>query len=58
MNIIIQPFHDYKKWLAEGFRTRDSHIYESLKEDSRIEKILIINRPVSKAEVMLKKKNG
>lgn len=57
MDIIILPFHDYKKWTNEGFRTRDAHLYEHLKRNSDIDKILIINRPVSLLEMIIKKQN-
>ena len=32
MDIIVFPFHDYKKWLNEGFRTRDAHLFEHFKK--------------------------
>ncbi len=56
MNIIIQPFHDFKKWIDEGFRTRDAHLFKSFEKIDSIEKIIIINRPVSLAEIVLKRK--
>lgn len=54
MDIIIVPFHDYKKWLHEGFRTRDAHILQHFMSDPRVDRILIINRPVSLAETLVK----
>lgn len=55
-NIIMVPFHDYKKWLTEGFRTRDSHLFEHFKQSEQIDKIIVINRPISLAEMILKRK--
>lgn len=55
MNIVIVPFHDYKKWQNEGFRTRDAHVCEHFAKDDRIEKLLVVNRPISLAEVVLKR---
>lgn len=55
-NIVIIPFHDYKKWNSEGFRTRDAHIYEHLYKRDDINKILIIDRPTSLAENIYKMK--
>lgn len=52
VNVVIVPFHDYKKWNEEGFRTRDAHVCEHFSENSEIEKILVINRPTSLAEVL------
>jgi teichuronic acid biosynthesis glycosyltransferase TuaH len=55
MNIVIVPFHDYKKWIKEGFRTRDAHLCQHFEKDHNVEKILVINRPVSIAEMILKR---
>ncbi len=57
MDMIVVPFHDYKKWINEGFRTRDAHILQHAMNDSRVDKILVINRPVSMAEMLLKRKS-
>lgn len=56
-DLIIVPFHDYKKWIKEGYRTRDSHLFEHFKNNEMVEKILVVNRPVSLAEILLKHKN-
>lgn len=55
-DLIIVPFHDYKKWKSEGFRTRDAHLFQHLSKNKEIGKILVINRPTSLAEVLLKRK--
>lgn len=59
MNIVIQPFHDYRKWQIEGFRTRDAHFFQHLGKNEYIKKMVIINRPVSFAErlILRKEKN-
>nr|WP_296047178.1 glycosyltransferase [uncultured Blautia sp.] len=57
MDIVMIPFHDYKKWLSEGFRTRDAHLCQHFTERDEIGKILVINRPTSLAEVCLKRIN-
>lgn len=54
MNIVMIPFHDYKKWEQEGYRTRDAHLFLFLKQEKQVKKLLIINRPVSLAEVCVK----
>lgn len=56
-DLIILPMHDYKKWINEGFRTRDGHLFEHFKKDKNISKILVVNRPVSLAECLIKKKS-
>lgn len=55
MDIIVFPFHDYKKWLNEGFRTRDAHLFEHFLKSERVDKVLVVNRPVSLAEICLKR---
>lgn len=56
MDIVIIPFHDYKKWLDEGFRTRDAHLFQHFQKQDSIGKVLVINRPVSIAEMIVKRK--
>lgn len=51
------PFHDYKKWEDEGFRTRDAHLYEHFCKSSIVNNILVINRPTSFAELIVKRKS-
>ncbi|CDM67936.1 hypothetical protein CM240_0771 [Clostridium bornimense] len=55
IDLIVFPFHDYKKWLKEGFRTRDAHLFESYKNSEFVNKVLVVNRPVSIAEMVAKK---
>ena len=56
INLTIVPFHDYKKWINEGFRTRDAHLFEHFSFCDRVNKILVINRPMSLAEALFKRK--
>ncbi len=55
-NLVVIPFHDYKVSLREGFRTRDAHLYEHFMKNHDLDKIVIVNRPTSLAEVLLKRK--
>lgn len=57
MNIVMLPFHDCKKWIGEGYRTRDAHLAENFVNNSAVDKLLVINRPVSLAEKIVKKQN-
>lgn len=57
MNLLIAPFHDWRKILKEGFRTRDAHFIETLKGRNSINKI-IVNRPTTYLEIILKRKNN
>jgi teichuronic acid biosynthesis glycosyltransferase TuaH len=47
------PFHDWKKSVREGFRTRDGHFMEEFIRHPDVDKLLIINRPISLAEMIL-----
>ncbi|PXX27828.1 glycosyltransferase [Arenibacter sp. ARW7G5Y1] len=55
MNLLIVPFHDWRKIILEGFRTRDAHFIEELDKNKDIVKI-IINRPTTLVEIILKRK--
>ncbi|MFI0429728.1 hypothetical protein [Mariniflexile sp. HMF6888] len=57
MNLIIIPFHDWRKSHKEGFRTRDVHFINALSENDSVKKILVINRPTTKVELLYKKNN-
>lgn len=53
-DLIIIPFHDWRKSEKEGFRTRDVHIIKALERNSQIRKILIVNRPCTLPELVYK----
>lgn len=56
MNLVILPFHDWKKNEIEGFRNRDGHLIQHFEKDNRINKILVVDRPVSFPEMVLKRR--
>lgn len=57
IDLVIFPFHDYKKWIKEGFRTRDAHLFQHFSQIEDVNKILVVNRPVSLLELVLKRTN-
>ena len=57
MNILLIPFHDWRKILLEGFRTRDAHFIEEFTK-SKSHKIIIVNRPTTFLEIILKRKRN
>lgn len=57
MNIVMIPFHDCKKWIGEGYRTRDAHLAENFVKKDKVGKLLVVNRPVSLAERILKRQD-
>ena len=54
-NIVIIPFHDWRKIQQEGFRTRDAHFIKQFELNKNIENVLIINRPTTWLEILTKK---
>jgi glycosyltransferase involved in cell wall biosynthesis len=53
-DLVVFPYHDFRKSLDEGFRARDSHWLELLVANAaRFRSITIIDRPVSMAESVL-----
>jgi teichuronic acid biosynthesis glycosyltransferase TuaH len=58
MDLVICPFNDYKKGEQQGFRDREHHFIEALvKAPERFERVLIIDRPVSAIETLVKRNN-
>lgn len=53
VNIIAVPFHDWKKGQSEGFRTRDGHLLQEFRKHPLINKLLIIDRPISIIEMIV-----
>jgi glycosyltransferase involved in cell wall biosynthesis len=57
MKLVMIPFHDWKKCEREGFRTRDAHLMQEFGKHPLVEKMLVINRPVSLSEIVLLRRN-
>ena len=56
MNLIQIPFHDLRKIEVEGHRTRDAHLIEGFVASPRIKKLLVLDRPTTWLEILIKKK--
>lgn len=54
MNIVAIPFHDYRKILLYGYRNRDTHFISNFISSRRVRNVILINRPVSGIELLLK----
>lgn len=54
MQLVIIPFHDWRKNCKEGFRTRDAHFIKEFEKNKSVSKILIVNRPTTFLEIILK----
>jgi teichuronic acid biosynthesis glycosyltransferase TuaH len=57
MNLVVIPFHDWKKCEREGFRTRDAHFMQEFEKHPLIDKLLVVNRPISLVEMILMQRN-
>lgn len=57
LNLVVVPFHDWKKCEREGFRTRDAHFMQEFGKHPAIDKLLIVNRPISLSEIILLRRN-
>jgi teichuronic acid biosynthesis glycosyltransferase TuaH len=55
VRIVAFPYHDWRKGDVEGRRWRDAHLIEALASRPEIERILVIDRPVSRAERIIKR---
>lgn len=53
INLVVIPFHDWKKCEREGFRTRDAHFMQEFQKHPDVDKILVIDRPTSISELVL-----
>ena len=56
LDLIVFPMHDWKKCEKEGFRTRDAHLVLKMAESSKVNKFLFVDRPISIAEMFIKKR--
>ena len=56
MNVVIVPFHDWRKILIEGFRTRDAHFIEQFEKHNNLN--IIVNRPTTRFEISLRRKQN
>lgn len=54
MKIVAFPFHDWHKARREGFRTRDGHLMQQITLREDVEELVVVNRPLSRAERILK----
>ena len=58
VRIVAFPYHDWRKGDVEGRRWRDAHLIEALAALPDVEQILVIDRPVSLAERMIRRTGG
>lgn len=56
MNLIIIPFHDWRKSQREGFRTRDVHFIKAFSKMDNVDNIIVVNRPTTPLELLYNNK--
>ena len=56
MDLIILPFHDWKKVETGGLRSRDGHLLTHFRTSPRVAKILFVDRPISLPERMISRR--
>jgi|LSQX01.1.fsa_nt_gb glycosyltransferase involved in cell wall biosynthesis len=57
INLVFIPFHDWKKCEREGFRTRDAHFMQEFEKHPDVDKMLVIDRPISISEMVVYRRN-
>ena len=57
MNLVCIPYHDWRKIEMEGARTRDAHLMSHLGENPSIDRLIVLNRPITYTEMVLKRRN-
>jgi len=51
-DLLVVPYHSWPKVQREGARTRDAHLISQFAQDPRVRRVLVVNRPVSLAEML------
>lgn len=58
LRIVAFPFHDWRKGDVEGRRWRDAHVIDALATMPEVERILVVDRPLSLAERAIRRRPG
>lgn len=53
LDLVVVPFHDWRKCEREGFRTRDAHFMQHFGRHPAVRRLLVVNRPISLAEIAI-----
>ncbi len=52
VDIVVIPFHDWRKIQREGTRTRDAHLIIGLSTHNEVGRVVVINRPMTVTEMV------
>jgi len=55
IDLVVIPFHDWRKVQREGTRTRDAHIIKHCIGHPGVDKVVIVNRPMSLPEMIYRR---
>jgi teichuronic acid biosynthesis glycosyltransferase TuaH len=55
VKILAFPYHDWRKGQVEGMRWRDGHLLEVLGAHPEVAELLVVDRPVSRVERLLRR---
>ncbi|MCP4685024.1 MAG: glycosyltransferase family 1 protein [bacterium] len=55
LDLVVIPFHDWRKVQREGTRTRDAHIIKHCIKHPKVDRVVIVNRPMSLPEMVYKR---
>lgn len=58
VSVAVFPMHHLEKMRDEGLRTRDAHLIQALNRHPRVERLFVIDRPVTRAERLLGRRSG
>jgi glycosyltransferase involved in cell wall biosynthesis len=58
LTIVLFTMHHLEKLRSQGLRTRDGHILEALDRHPEVGRILVIDRPATRAERILRRRSG
>jgi len=56
MKVVAFPYHDWRKSEEWGFRNRDLHLLRGLADHPAVDDILVVDRPVSAAERLVRRR--
>jgi len=57
VDLVVIPYHDWRKVQREGARTRDAHMITHCLSDPRVGRVVIVNRPMTIAEMAHKRRS-
>lgn len=57
LTIAVFPMHHLEKFRRQGLRTRDGHLLEALDRHPEVGRILVVDRPATRAERLLRRRS-